>query len=207
MAPSAGAARRDGAGGGGSLWAWCSAAARPGAVCGSLPAERGRSWGRGKRASAWPSRGPGEARREGVMGTGTHAAPGRGRPGCQGHRVGAGESGSAEPSQGKGARQGGPTLPSQLGRLRACRGSLGSFRWVGVCMREMWSPGEALRREDQPRLGQWTEGTAVTCLGTRSLPRTTAVTNSLEYSMASSLQGKPRRGSGGEGALVQLSWG
>lgn len=75
-----------------SLWAWCSAAARPGAVCGSLPAERGRSWGRGKRASAWPSRGPGEARREGVMGTGTHAAPGRGRPGCQGHRVGAGES-------------------------------------------------------------------------------------------------------------------
>lgn len=74
-------------------------------------------------------------------------------------------------------------------------------------MREMWSPGEALRREDQPRLGQWTEGAAVTRLGTRSLPRTTAVTNSLEYSMASSLQGKPRRGSGGEGALVQLSWG
>lgn len=50
---------------------------------------------------------------------------------------------------------------------------------------------------EQPRPGRWSEG--ATCLGTRSLPRTTAVTNSLEYSMASSLQGKPRgcQGRGG----------
>lgn len=29
-----------------SLWAWCFAAGHPGAVCGSLPAGKGRSWGR-----------------------------------------------------------------------------------------------------------------------------------------------------------------
>lgn len=148
---------------GNSPWAWCCAAGHPGAVCGSLPAGTGRSWGTEQDVSlAW-------------RGTGR----GVGGRGSQGHRVGEGSLQLS--SHGRGARQGGS---SQRGHLS-----------------ERWSPGEALSREVQPRLGRWREG-AVTRLGTRSLPRTTAVTNSLEYSMASSLQGKQRRCSGCGGRHV-----
>lgn len=139
-----------------------------------------------RRQSAWPSQGG-----EGYRGRG-----GRGRrtPSPQEQED---QAASVRTKPGKGCQAGGATLSSQLGYLRVGEGP-GVLQGDGTLSDTDWS--EVLRgRNTQAGM---VEGGAVTCLGTRSLPRTTAVTNSLEYSMASSLQGKPRRHSGRGGHPV-----
>ena len=110
-----------------SLWAWCFAAGHPGAVCGSLPAGRGRSWGREQdRTSAragqgWGGGGEGQLQPQ-DQGDRSIRVTGRAEEGLQLSR--------AHPGSGarKGAEQAGPTLSSHPGH--EWRGFWGpSRRW------------------------------------------------------------------------------
>lgn len=122
-----------------SLWAWCFAAGHPGAVFGSLPAGRGRSWGRDQdRTSAgtgqgWGGGGEGQPEPQ-EQGDRSIRVTGRVGQGLQLSRA----------QRGSGAREGGGAGRAYplLSPWTRVGGILGSLEEVGISVRKMGLLGE-----------------------------------------------------------------